>query len=231
MFFGRHEILEKLGEGGMGIVYKARDTRLDRLVALKFLSPDLMHSDEARNRSIDEARTIAALNHPNIATIYEIGDDRGVPVLVLEYLGRGTLRSRLDARRFPLAEIVDFGIQIADGLAHAHAHAVVHGDVKPENVMFTEKERLKITDFGVARFLDQRTVAADPKIAGTLRYMAPECLCGVPADCLSDIFSLGAMLEEMGRDQPVPDAFHNLIARATTRKRSQRGDVPIAVEI
>jgi len=222
MFFGPHEILEKLGEGGMGVVFKARDTRLDRLVALKFLSPELVGSIDARNRSLDEARAIAALNHPNIATIYEIGDNRGVPVLVLEYLGRGTLRSHLDARRFSLAEIVDCGIQVGEGLAHAHAHGVVHGDVKPENVMFTEEGRLKVTDFGVARFLDGRTVAADPRIAGTLRYMAPECLSGAPADDLSDVFSLGAMLDEMARGEPASDAFHDLVARATARNRSQR---------
>src|SRR5687767_8537859 len=207
----RHDILERLGNGGMGVVYKARDTQLDRLVALKFLGAGLIDSRQARHRCLDEARAVAALNHPNIATIYEIGEDAGAPVLVLEYLPGGTLRARMDARRFSLEEIVEYGVQIADGLAHAHAHGVVHGDVKPENLMFTEEGRLKITDFGVARFQDDRTVAADATVAGTVKYMAPELLTGAPADSRTDIFSAGVVLEEMAAAQPMPVRFHRLV--------------------
>ncbi|MDO8681185.1 MAG: serine/threonine-protein kinase [Acidobacteriota bacterium] len=153
---GHYEILGPLGEGGMGVVYKTRDTRLGRLVALKFLAAGLLESPEARDRSLAEARAIAALNHPNIATIYEIGESDGAPILVLEYLPGGTLRSRTGARPLSLPEIVEFGLQIAAGLAHAHGHGVVHGDVKTENVMFTDEGRLKITDFGLARLHDER---------------------------------------------------------------------------
>jgi len=219
---GHYEILGLLGEGGMGVVYKARDTRLGRLVALKFLSAGALESPHARDRSMAEARAIAALNHPNIATIYEIGERDGAPVLVLEYLPGGTLRSRTGEGPLSLPEIVEFGLQIADGLAHAHGHGVVHGDVKTENVMFTDDGRLKITDFGLARLHDERTVAVDRGIAGTLMYMAPECLHGWPADCRTDIFSLGVVLEEMARPQAMPEAFQNLVARATARDRSQR---------
>jgi serine/threonine protein kinase len=222
LFLGRHEILEPLGDGGMGVVYKARDTQLDRLVALKFLATGLMDSHQARHRSLDEARAIAALNHPNIATIYEIDPSPGAPVLVLEYLPGGTLRARLEARTFSLDEVVEFGLQIADALAHAHAHGVVHGDIKPENLMFTDEGRLKITDFGVARFQDDRTVAADPTVSGTLKYMAPELLCGTPADCRTDIFSVGVVLEELAARQTMPDAFHRLVACATARDRVHR---------
>jgi serine/threonine protein kinase len=219
---GRYEILEQLGEGGMGVVFKGRDTRLARLVALKFLPARLVGSPEARDRSLVEARAIAALNHPNIATLYEIGESDGAPLLVLEYLPGGTLRSRIGERALSLAEIVEFGLQIAEGLAHAHAHGVVHGDVKPENLMFTGDGRLKINDFGLARFHDERTVTVDGKISGTLMYMAPECLHGWRVDCRTDIFSLGVVLEEMAGPQSMPEGFRNLVARATARDRSQR---------
>lgn len=219
---GRYEMLGPLGEGGMGVVYKARDKQLDRMVALKFLSAGAVESAPARQRALDEARAIAALNHPNIATIYEIGETTVAPVLVLEYLPGGTLRSRSGAQPLSLAEIVDFGLQIADGLAHAHQHGVVHGDIKTENVMFSEDGRLKITDFGSARLHDDRTVAVDRGIAGTLMYMAPECLHGMPADVVTDVFSLGVVLEELARPQAMSDAFQQIVARATARDRSQR---------
>jgi serine/threonine protein kinase len=221
----RYEILEQLGEGGMGVVYKARDTRLDRYVALKYMAASLTDSQPARTRSAQEARAIAALNHPHIATIYEINEIDGAPVLILEYLPGGTLRRRLAERPLSFAEIVEFGLQVAAGLAHAHAHGLVHGDVKPENLLFTEQGGLKITDFGLARIHDEhadRTVTVDGKISGTLMYMAPECLQGWPADCLSDIFSLGVMLEEMAAGQPMPESFRTVVARATARDRSQR---------
>lgn len=218
----RYEMLGPLGEGGMGVVYKARDKQLDRMVALKFLSAGALESAPARQRALDEARAIAALNHPNIATIYEIGETTVAPVLVLEYLPGGTLRSRTGARPLSLAEIVDFGLQIAEGLAHAHAHGVVHGDIKTENVMFSEDGRLKITDFGSARLHDARTMEVDRSVAGTLMYMAPECLQGTPADVVTDIFSLGVVFEEMARPQAMPDAFQQIVARATARDRVQR---------
>lgn len=217
-----YETLEKLGEGGMGVVYKARDARLDRFVALKFLAARLMEPPHALTRGLGEARAIAALNHPNISTIYEIGESEGAPVLVLEYLPGETLRSRIAAGALSPADIVHYGIQIAEALAYAHSHGLVHGDVKPENLMFTEDGRLKITDFGLARAHDGRTVTVDGKISGTLMYMAPECLQGWTVDCRTDIFSLGVVLEEMAGAQAMPEAFQNLLARATARDRSQR---------
>ncbi len=217
-----YEVLEKLGEGGMGVVYKARDTRLDRPVALKYLAAGRAELAQARERAVREARAIAALNHPNIATIYEIGDADGSPVLVLEYMPGETLRGRIEAGPVPLAEIVQCALQIAEGLAYAHSHGLVHGDVKLENVMFAEDGRLKIMDFGLARVHDDRTVTVDGKISGTLRYLAPECLQGWPADCQTDIFALGVVLEEMAGDRDMPEPFRTVVARATARDRSQR---------
>jgi len=220
--FPRHEILEKLGEGAMGVVYKARDTRLDRVVALKLLPPRAADCAEAQGRSVDEARAIAALNHPNIATIYEIGEDGGAPALVLEYLPGGTLRARIEARALSVHEIVDWMVQAAQGLAHAHRHGVIHRDVKPENLMFTEDGRVKITDFGVARFHDQRTRMVEQDVAGTLRYLAPECLQGLPADERVDVFSLGVVVEEMAAAADLSAVFAAVVAGATARSRADR---------
>jgi serine/threonine protein kinase len=216
---GHYEILEKLGEGGMGVVYRARDNRLARLVALKYVRAKEI---EARNRGFDEARAIAALNHPNIATIYEISENESGPVLVLEYLPGETLRSRIAAGKLRVAEILQYAVQIAEGLAYAHSQGLVHGDVKPENLMFTEDGRLKITDFGLARSFDERTVTLNGKISGTPRYMAPECFEGWPADCRTDIFALGVVLEEMAAARSMTEAFHGVVARATARERAQR---------
>jgi serine/threonine protein kinase len=131
-FIEQYEVLEKLGEGGMGVVYKARDTRLDRFVALKVLPASLAGSPEARERFCGEARAIAALNHPPIETLYEIRESEGAPVLVLEYLPGGTLRSRIGAQPLSLTEIVRYGLQIAEGLEYAHRRGIIHGDVKTE---------------------------------------------------------------------------------------------------
>ncbi|MDP2998689.1 MAG: protein kinase [Bryobacterales bacterium] len=217
-----YEILEKLGEGGMGVIYKARDTRLNRFAALKFLPASLVGSPEARDRFFGEARAIATLNHPNIGTIYEIRESEGAPVLVLEYLPGGTLRSRILARPLSPTEIARYGLQIAAGLEYAHRRGIVHGDVKTENLMFAEDGRLKITDFGLARFDDGPTVTLDGKVSGTPKYMAPECLRGSPADRQADIFALGIVLDEMAGGQLLPEAFGHVVSHATARDRSRR---------
>lgn len=214
-----YEILEQLGEGGMGLVYRARDKRLTRLVALKYVKAT---DPESRDRGFEEARAIAALNHPNIASIYEVSEGEDGPVLVLEYLPGETLKSRISTGRLGVAEILQYGLQIAEGLAYAHRHGLVHGDVKPANLMFTEDGRLKITDFGLARSFDEHTVTLNGKIAGTPRYMAPECFEGWPTDCRTDIFSLGMVLDEMAGGRRMPAAFLSVVARATARERAQR---------
>ena len=202
---GVYEIAMLLGGGGMGTVYKARDTRLGRAVALKVLSEDLLADPRAREYLEREARVIASLNHPHICTLYDVGHDGDLDYLVLEFLDGETLRDQLDRGAFGLADVVRYGVEIADALADAHRCGVLHGDLKPANIMVTAKGA-KVLDFGLAkpvRFgsaVDDGTwfsVASAAPIGGTLPYMAPEQVMGQPADARSDIFAFGALLYEM----------------------------------
>ena len=151
-----YHILEKLGEGGMGVVYKAEDTRLDRDVALKFLPPHLDASDEDIARFEQEAKAISALNHPHIETIYDVDEFEEQKYLVLEYIPGGTLKSKLkqlksDDKAFSIKEVLEYAIQLAEALTHAHRHQIIHRDVKTENVLLTEEGKVKLTDFGLAK--------------------------------------------------------------------------------
>lgn len=196
-----YEILDKLGEGGMGVVYKARDLHLHRLVALKFLSPDVTATPQRVARFELEARAISALNHPHIATIHAMEEFGGRRYLVLEYLPGGTLRERLRAcrahqQRFPLHDAVRIAIETAEGLAHAHRRGIVHRDIKPENVMFTAEGLLRITDFGLAKSGTSDLTRSGATL-GTAAYMAPEQALRNETSPCSDLFSLGIMLYEM----------------------------------
>jgi serine/threonine-protein kinase len=200
-----YEIVRQLGQGGMGVVCLARDLDLDRLVALKFLPPNIGRDPEQLARFRVEARAISALNHPHVATIHGIEETGDYRFLVLEFLPGGTLREKLDERAaagevLPLATAVEWGLQIAQGLAHAHRHGIVHRDIKASNVLFTEERSVKIADFGLAKIL----AAARPEVntrsgalLGTPVYMAPEQARGQAADERSDVFSLGVLLYEM----------------------------------
>ncbi len=196
-----YEILDKLGEGGMGVVYKARDLRLHRLVALKFLSAEISATPERIARFELEARAISALNHPHIATIHAMEESSGRRYIVLEYLPGGTLRQRLKACRarqepFPLHDAIRIAIETAEGLAHAHRKGIVHRDIKPENVMFTAEGLLRITDFGLAKS-ETSELTRDGITVGTAAYMAPEQALRNETSPRSDLFSLGVMLYEM----------------------------------
>src|SRR5216684_2935917 len=200
-----YQVLEKLGEGGMGMVFKARDLKLDRLVALKFLAARFLLSEEAHARFLQEAHAISALNHSNIATIYEIEEFEGQPVLVLEYLPGGTLKAlahkyRDAGARVPIEQIAGYATQMALGLAHAHQHGIIHRDVKPANALLTAEGSLKITDFGLSKFrgVDLTNTGAT---MGTPAYMSPEQVSGDDADQSSDIFSLGIVLYELGNGE------------------------------
>jgi len=202
---GPYEILSTIGAGGMGEVYRARDTRLDRVVAVKVLPEHLAHSPEALARFQREAKAVAALSHPNILALYDVGADRGVYFVVTELLEGETLRSRL-ARPMPWRKAVEIGLAVADGLAAAHAKGIVHRDLKPENIFLTSDAGVKILDFGLARI---RCAAVSPAasslptetdagtVLGTVGYMSPEQVRGDRADAPSDIFSLGCVLYEM----------------------------------
>ena len=196
---GRYEIVEQLGAGGMGVVYRARDTSLNRFVALKFLAGHLLNSESARTRFYHEARVISSLSHPNIAVIYEIGEDAGEPFLALEYLSGGTLHSRLAAAGGALntAEALRTAEALFDGLGHAHRNGILHRDIKPANLMYNAEGLMKITDFGLAKLIDGPShTRADTRV-GTLMYMSPEQAEGGPLDARSDLFSAGIVVYEM----------------------------------
>jgi serine/threonine protein kinase/tetratricopeptide (TPR) repeat protein len=206
---GPYEILAPLGAGGMGEVYRARDTRLGREVAVKVL-PEALSSDPERLARFErEARAVSSLNHPNVLAIHDVGAHAGVSYVVFELLEGQTLRERLLAERIPVGRAVDYGIQLARGLAAAHDKGIVHRDLKPENVFLTVDGQLKILDFGLARRVapaadadstaaPTRTAATEPGVVmGTPGYMSPEQIRGQPADQRSDAFSLGAVLYEM----------------------------------
>src|SRR5512143_3441585 len=207
---GPYEVLSSLGAGGMGEVYKARDTRLDRTVAVKVLPEHLSSSTELRQRFEREARTISALSHPHICALYDVGNQEGVEYLVMEYLEGETLAERLARGRVPLEQTLSYGIEIADALDKAHRQGIIHRDLKPGNIMIT-KSGIKLLDFGLAKAVGAanpqasmtalptaaRELTQEGTILGTFQYMAPEQLEGREADSRSDIFSLGAVLYEM----------------------------------
>ena len=204
-----YEIVEKLGEGGMGVVYRARDTTLGRFVALKFLPPRIVSSPEQIARFRREARAISALNHPHIATIHGMEQEGEFIFLILEYLPGGSLRQKLTARktsreRLSSDEAVDWTIQIAEGLAHAHEHGIIHRDVKASNVLFTAEGQIKIADFGLAKIAAAASAGAEGgdltssgHAIGTPPCMSPEQAQGREVDRRTDIFSLGVVLFEM----------------------------------
>jgi serine/threonine protein kinase len=201
-----YELLERISEGGMGVVYRARDTKLDRLVALKFLARDLDTSEEDLAAFLHEARAISRLSHPNIATIYAVEEDEGDRFLAFEYLPGGTLKDAIQAEGgLPMSQIVRWGAHIARALAHAHRHGIVHRDVKSANVLLSADGLAKLTDFGVAQVAGKRDGSTGETI-GTAAYMSPEQVQGRPIDRRSDLFSLGVVLFEMAAGRP---PFHD----------------------
>ena len=209
---GHFEILEKLGEGGMGVVYKARDTHLDRLVAIKILPADKVADRDRRRRFAQEAKSASALNHPGIVTIHDIAQHEGIDFIAMEFVPGRTLDRVIPWHGFGLNETLDYGVQIADALAAAHAAGIVHRDLKPANVIVTEQGRIKVLDFGLAKLVDRPGLAAwddaptathtapvtgHGAIVGTVAYMSPEQSEGKVVDARTDIFSFGSLLYEM----------------------------------
>ena len=196
-----YKILEKLGEGGMGVVYKAQDSTLDRLVAIKFLPPHMTASAESKSRFLQEAKATAALSHPNILSIYEIGEENGAVFFVMEYLEGKTLKDVVGQSKsgtgIPIKQAFDWTGQIAEGLRAAHAKHIVHRDIKPANVMLTNDGRIRVMDFGIAKLKDSTGMTRTGTSLGTLSYMAPEQAQGQAADERSDIWSLGVVLYEL----------------------------------
>ena len=196
-----YRITEKLGEGGMGVVYKAEDTKLDRTVALKFLAAHLLNDEEAKARFLREAKAAAALDHPNICTVYEIGEAEGKTFLSMAFIEGEPLEAPIERGPLPLKEALDIGRQIADGLEAAHEKRVIHRDIKPANVMVDAKGRATIMDFGLARLTEASRLTKTDQTMGTVAYMSPEQAQGMEVDGRSDIWALGVVLYEMVRGQ------------------------------
>jgi DNA helicase-2/ATP-dependent DNA helicase PcrA len=207
-----YRIMEPLGAGGMGAVYKAYDERLHRVVALKVLPPEYISQEDRRQRFLQEARAASALNHPHILTVYEVGEEDGKPYIAMEYIEGETVRRKIEARALQVGEILEISIQIAGGLAKAHEAGIIHRDLKPENLMISRDGYAKILDFGIAKLVAPRSraLALDSAqktliriktqsgtIMGTINYMSPEQLLGQRVDLRCDIFSFGVVLCEM----------------------------------
>ncbi len=192
-----YKILEKLGEGGMGVVYKAQDTKLDRIVALKFLPKHLLLDEEAKTRFVHEAKAASALNHPNITTVYEIDEVEGECFICMEYIEGKSIKDLVEEKGFSMEEILKVAIQIAEGLNAAHKKGIVHRDIKSDNIMLTDEEVVKIMDFGLAKLKGVTKLTKTGTTLGTLQYMSPEQAQGEEVDQRSDIFSFGVVLYEM----------------------------------
>lgn len=205
---GPYEVVAPLGTGGMGEVYRARDTRLGRTVAVKILPAEFAADAKLKLRFEREEKAISALNHPHICTLHDVGNDRGLHYLVMEYCEGKTLAKRLASGPLPIEQVIEFGVQIADALDKAHRAGIIHRDLKPSNIMLT-RSGVKLLDFGLAKQRREshpkqatQQVTEEGKILGTIQYMAPETLTGNEADARSDIFALGLVLYEMTTGKP-----------------------------
>jgi serine/threonine-protein kinase len=201
---GRYRVVEKVGEGGMGVVYRTYDEQLDRDVAIKILPQRAFGNESSRRRFRREALTLAKLNHPNIETVYEFGSQDGVDFLVLEYVAGSTLAVKIRAGAFSEKEVAQLGVQLAAALEEAHDRGIVHRDLKPQNIAVTPKGQLKVLDFGLAKLLQPENnvsttdfLSSTEAFAGTLSYMSPEQLRGGPADVRSDIYAAGMVFYEL----------------------------------
>ncbi|HKQ06683.1 MAG TPA: UvrD-helicase domain-containing protein [Blastocatellia bacterium] len=244
-----YRILEPLGQGGMGAVYKALDEKLNREVALKVLPAEYVAHDERRRRFLQEARAASRLNHPHILTVYEIGEADGIPFMVMEYIEGETLRDRIKSQPLPAKDALDIALQIAEGLRKAHEHGIVHRDLKPENLMVSRDGYAKILDFGLAKLIEhrfERQAGSTEKtlvqvktnsgvILGTIKYMSPEQLLGKRVDLRSDIFSFAVVVYEMltgccpFAEENDVDTMHAILHTEAQPPHAVKADVPRAL--
>ncbi len=231
-----YKITEKLGEGGMGVVCKAEDTKLDRPVALKFLAAHLLNDEEAKARFLREAKAAAGLHHPNICPVYEIGEAEGKTFLSMAFIEGEPLEAKIERGPLPLKEVLEIGRQIAEGLEAAHEKGVVHRDIKPANVMVDAKGRATIMDFGLARLTEASRLTKTDQTMGTVAYMSPEQAQGMEVDNRSDIWALGVVLYEMVRGQrPFQGAYDQALLYEIVHQEPEpltgvRAGVPMELE-
>jgi serine/threonine protein kinase/tetratricopeptide (TPR) repeat protein len=250
--FSHYRVLEKLGTGGMGIVYKAQDLRLERFVALKFLPDNLRNDSQALERFRREALASSALNHANICTVHDIGEQDGRPFLAMEFIDGETLRRHVNGKPLPIEEILNLGIQIADALDAAHTEGIIHRDIKPANIFVTKRGQAKVLDFGLAKLVAKGVGDKDATdsshssmeepisivgvISGTPSYMSPEQIRGDDLDTRADVFSLGLLLYEMATGQKAfPGGTGGVIIEAILSKaprpvRTVNPEIPIELE-
>ncbi|MEE9169291.1 MAG: protein kinase, partial [bacterium] len=233
----QYQIVEKLGEGGMGVVYKARDTKLDRFVALKFLPRHLRQAEEERRRFIHEAKAASALDHPNICTIHEIGEtDDGQMFIAMSYYEGSHVREKISQGPLPLDEALNIAMAVCEGLARAHEEDIVHRDIKPENIMITVRGEVKLVDFGLAKLAGRSVLTKEGTTLGTMAYMAPEQAQGAEMDHRTDIWALGAVLYEMvSGQQPFKGEYEQVVAYSILNEEAEpltalRTGVPMELE-